>query len=300
MLALSTSCFGARVSGFPEIAQTVREAGLERIEIGLLESPPSWNSLEDALRDFGVKAPAVRAGCRETPRGDYRACDFLASIDEKARQAALQSILLDVEIAKRAHASMLTLRGGFVAVPGILDRIKTMLAHIRMGRERETLELREEIRLAVAPHRLKHLDRLCRSLHAIARAQPGLKLAIETPPDPHFLPNPEEMGHVLEDLAGLPIFYMHDTGNAALLERIENIPHGRWLEALVPRLAGARLHDILGLDRHLPPGLGEIDWKLIGDYAPRAALGILDLAPEHGIDGIRGATQFVAKFGWSA
>lgn len=300
MLAVSTSCFGTRVSDLRETAQAVRTLGLERIEVGLCEAPRSWSGLDGALREFGVKAPLVRAGCREAPRGDYRACDHLASTDEPARQNALRSIAQDVEIAKLAAAGMLALRGGFISVPGIGERIKTLVSHIRQGKEKEILELKEEIHLAVAPHRLKHLDRLCRSLHAIARSAPGLKLAVETPPDPHFLPDPQEMEQVIEDLPGLPILYLHDTGNAAFLEKIDGIPHGRWLETLVPRLAGARLHDLLGMDRHLPPGLGEIDWKLVGDYAPRAALGILDLAPQHGAEGIRGAMRFVEKYGWDA
>lgn len=298
MLALSTSCFGTRLTDFHKIAESTRTLGFERIEIGLTEAPPSWNGLESALQDFGVRAPVLRAGCRETPRGDYRPADHLSSTDEPARQAALRSIAQDIEIAKRSSSGILSLRGGFIAVPGIGDRIKTLVSHMRQGREKETLELREEIHLAVAPHRLKALDRLCRSLHAISRSTPGLRIAVETPPDPHFLPNPQEMEHVIEDLSGAPIFYMHDTGNAAFLEKLDGIPHGSWLETLVPHLLGARLHDMLGLDRHLPPGLGEIDWKLVADYAPRTALGILDLAPQHGADGIRGAARFVEKFGW--
>lgn len=296
MIGLSTSCFGTRFETVREQVEAARGLGFDRIEIGISDAPPRWTGLGTALAEFGVKAPVVRAGCREMPRGPSRPVEEIASLDEGKRQDAIRSILEDVRIAKEGACGTLALSGGFVDAAGIPERIRTLCAHLRQGQDKGVQELKEEIRLATEPSRLRHLDRLCRSLFEIARRAPGLQLAIETPRDPHFLPSPAEMVQILEDLPSLKLAYYHDVGAAAFLEILQGIPHGRWLESFAPRIGGMRLHDLVGLDRRSPPGIGQVDWKLVAGYLPRSAPRFLDIDSQHGKDGILGALRFLEKF----
>lgn len=295
-IALSTSCFGSRFKTVHEQIETARSLGFERIEIGLNDLPPDWKGISASLEEFGMKAPSLCIGSRETASGNRRQGEGIASGTEEIRTQAIQSALGDIELAKRTQSSLLSIGGGYVELPGLSDRVRSIFALWRQGNANEANKITQEIQNAMKEKRAFHLDRLCRSLFELARREPNAVFAIETPLDPQHLPTPEELEKVFEDLPNLRLAYYHDAGRAALLEKILGIPHGLWLEKFVSRMAAVRLHDLSQVELLQAPGLGEVDWKLVSNYLPKTALRVLTIHPQQGLEAIPGAMRFLEKF----
>jgi len=129
-------------------------------------------------------------------------------------------------------------------------------------------------RLVIELPRLFGLERACRELHALGRAQPGLAWAVATP-DAGPLAEPDQLALLLEDLAGQHATYWHRPSRAKLLG------HGdvAWLESCGRYVAGASLDDVVDGKPGAPPGLGSVDFRVCAELLPSAALLALDVEP---------------------
>jgi len=131
------------------------------------------------------------------------------------------------------------------------------------------------------------LERGARELHALARGQDGLLLAVATPAGGP-LAEPAAAALLLSDLASVRVGYWHCPSRAHLLG------HGDqpWLDALSRRLVGMSLDDVADGQPGAPPGLGGLDFKVAAagaastlevalDVGPLPDVGLLRLAKEH-------------------
>jgi len=100
------------------------------------------------------------------------------------------------------------------------------------------------------------------------------------------------------DLATRSLGYWHDTGRIQLRERAGLQTQGRWLDAYAPRMVGMHLQDEAEGTAEMPPGSGEVDFKLVAGYLPRDAERVLDINPRHGRAEILAAVQFLADQGF--
>jgi sugar phosphate isomerase/epimerase len=105
------------------------------------------------------------------------------------------------------------------------------------------------------------LDRLIR----YAEKQ-GVTLGLENRYHYHELPTPPVMRTLLAEFKGGPIGYWHDTGHAHANEVLGFIEPGALHQEFGTELVGMHWHDAIGLDDHLAPGLGEIDFNTLEPY----------------------------------
>ena len=112
-----------------------------------------------------------------------------------------------------------------------------------------------------------YLDSVLRSLEDLipTAEQNDIILGLENRYHYHELPGPDEFEIIFEKFAGAPIGYWHDTGHAHAQESLGIIPADELLKRYHKNLVGMHIHDARGLDDHLPPGSGEIDFKKIGN-----------------------------------
>ena len=92
--------------------------------------------------------------------------------------------------------------------------------------------------------------------------------------------------------------YWHDTGTLHLRERAGLATQGQWLDAYAPRLVGLHLQDAAGAESQMPPGSGEVDFRLLADYLPPGAERVLELNPRHGRGEVLAAVQFLVDKGF--
>lgn len=73
--------------------------------------------------------------------------------------------------------------------------------------------------------------------------------------------------------------YWHDTGHAALKEKMGLVDHRQHLEDNADRLLGFHLHDVADTDDHQPIGYGDIDFEMISSFWRPEHLLTLELSP---------------------
>lgn len=71
--------------------------------------------------------------------------------------------------------------------------------------------------------------------------------------------------------------YWHDTGHAHAHAVLGLNPPGELLQRYGQNLIGIHIHDAVGLNDHLAPGLGEIDFNAIKVYLKQDTLKVLEL-----------------------
>jgi sugar phosphate isomerase/epimerase len=96
----------------------------------------------------------------------------------------------------------------------------------------------------------------------------GVRLGLENREKFEELPSDSAFGDFLAELGtGAPVGYWHDTGHAALKERMGLVQHRLHLETLARVTLGFHLHDVSadGHD-HQPIGSGQVDFDMVSRF----------------------------------
>jgi sugar phosphate isomerase/epimerase len=295
---LSTACFGTRLRTIEDQAFAAVAMGFRKIELGQCDAPPTLNGFADSQRETGIRVTSVVSGCLK-PATEKPACQMLASSNAEEREQALGSVRRHIQLAQKMLAPVVVLRGTSVADAKLRHEAEEL--HAAQVRDGMSDELAEKIRDFV--HRVqkkgqRQIEHLCRSLHQLLGEFPQTKLAIE--PGLHIddLLSFEAMGWVLDDLGAKGLCYWHDVGRVHMRQKAGLPGQGRWLESYANRMVGIHLQDAAEDEYQMPPGTGEVDFKLVSEYTPKSALKVLEIAQKHGRTEILGAVQFLAGKGF--
>jgi sugar phosphate isomerase/epimerase len=296
--SLSTACYGTRLRTIEDQAFAAVAMGFRRIEFGLSEEPVPLNGFEETRRETGIEVGSLVCGCLN-PHGARSSGLRLGSLDEDQRERALISVRRHIQVAKRYSCPVVIVRGCEIENPALRAEAEGLRAReLREGNGEElSLEAIEfEQRVQKKAHR--QVEHLCRCLHTLLQENPGVQIALE--PGLHFneVLGFEAMGWALEDLARHGLRYWHDTGAIELRGRVGLQGQGAWLDAYADRMAGAHLQDAAGEELGMPPGTGEVDFRLVAGYMPSDAERVLELDPRHGRAEILGAVQFLSDRGF--
>ena len=93
------------------------------------------------------------------------------------------------------------------------------------------------------------------------------------------MPGFDDFKVLFTEFEGGPLGYWHDTGHAHANEILNIIPPEALLKTYSDRLIGVHLHDAIGLDDHLAPGTGIVDFKSIKYYFKKNTLLVIELKP---------------------
>ncbi len=271
MMLLATCCFG----GSPATLAERLEKAVDASFAGLALLP-------------GDRAPAAgdwRRACRRTGTG-LRAAAWDALLPEDAegadpaeRPEALPTVLGRL---RELDARLLILPAGRIRDREVRARGERLLGRLRSGDAVDAAdEALQELLISTAHGRERQLEDLARLLYALRGAAPGLPVALWPSPSPAGLLHPASLKLLRSELSLPTLGLWHDPGVCALRATLGLDEPGAWLEVGGAQLMGVTLHDCVGgLDR-LPPGSGQVDFRLIADYLPASALRVLALAPAY-------------------
>jgi hypothetical protein len=62
-------------------------------------------------------------------------------------------------------------------------------------------------------------------------------------------------------------------------------------------MIGIHLQDAAEAEIEMPPGQGEVDFKLVAEYTPKTAARVLDIDQRHGRTEILASVQFLNQLG---
>jgi sugar phosphate isomerase/epimerase len=296
--SLSTSCYGARLQTIEDQAFASVAMGFRRIELGILDAPVKLNGFEDSRRETGITVTSVIAGCLD-PRSETMSGSKLSSLNENSRECALNSLRRHLKLAQRYGCQVVVVRGCELEDKALREEAEKLRA--RLLKEPANEELRASAREFVhRVHKKSHrqLEHLCRSLFGLLTEFPGMRIAIEGGSSLVDLFNFESVGLVLSDLAKHGLGYWHDTGHIHLRERLGLEAQGRWLDSYANRMLGVHLQDAAEGNPEMPPGAGEVDFKLVKDFLPANAERVLEINSRHGRAEILAAVQFLTDKGF--
>jgi sugar phosphate isomerase/epimerase len=295
--SLSTTCYGARLKTIEDQAFATVAMGFRRLEIGIADVPITLNGFEQSRRETGIEVRSLVAGCLD-PRSEHPSGSKLGSLDEDIRERALNCVRRHIRLAHRYECPVVVVRGCEVEDRALHDEADRLLARTtREGMTDETRLAAVDLVTRVRKKGQRQIEHFCRSLHALLTEFPETKIAVETGPNLLDLLGFDSVGWVLEDLANRGICYWHDTGRSQLREEMGLTTHGQWLDAYANRMVGVHLQDAADGQAEMPPGTGEVDFKLVAGYLPRGAERVLEVNPRHGRAEILAAVQFLVDLG---
>lgn len=292
---LSTSCFGNRLQRIEDQIFAAVAMGFRRIELGLCDSPPEMDGLEDSRRETGISIDSLVAGCRDPVNGDM-AASRLGSLISEERERAMNSVRRHVRLAKVWGCSTVLVSGGRLEDEALRHECAEVEARAsRDGLTEELVAEYQEVAKRVKKAAQPQIEHLCRSLHTLMGEAPEMVFALRPGMHLDHLLGFESTGWVLEDLPGLR--YWHDVGRAHVHEKHGLGDHGQWLENYGNNMAGVHLQDAAS-EPELPIGLGEVDFQLVSSYLPKDAERVLELNPRHGRAEILSSVQFLVDNGF--
>ncbi len=295
--ALSTTCFGTRLGSIQDQIFAAVGMGFRRLELGLAETPPSMEGLEDSRRETGVQIPSLIAGCRDPLNGNL-AAERLGSLKPEESERALNSVRRHVRLARSWGCRMVVVRGSKIENPKVRAEAQTFES--RILREGLGPEMREEVASFVERaqrHSQAQVEQFCRSLFTLQQEAPDILFAIESGRAIEDLLGFTAIGWILDDLDD-GVGYWHDVGRVHLRERLGLPPQGEWLEAYSARMFGIHLQDAAEEEAEMPIGCGEVDFRLLAEYVPSSAERVLEIGPRHGRAEILASVQYLADHGF--
>jgi sugar phosphate isomerase/epimerase len=262
------------IKTFPSLSdffEFARRTGFARIELNHKVTSAMLDGIDFSCYQFSsVHEPCpVDISTDELKRRDW----LISSTNEENRRQGVKAIQRSIELASQLNASTVVIHAGH-ASPDTLQE-KKLRALIASG-ERESDEYQESHRKMVQT-RAESAEAYFKSVKKsitellIYSEKMGVQLGIEN--RYHYLeyPSPDEL-EILLGLAGPDrIGFIYDVGHAQTLDRLGFYPHEEWLKRFAHRIIGTHLHDVVGTTDHFAPGLGDVDFAMVGAYLPERA-----------------------------
>ncbi len=223
---------------------------------------------------------------------------LLSSLEKEERDLAIRMTIHAMECAGDLGAEALVLHLGKVNMEpenehlyGLFNRQRLDTPEGRLFLERKLKE-RREMRSPYLKSVLFSLDRLSREAE-----RRGIILGVENRYHYHEIPDFEEIDLILKRFSGSSIRYWHDIGHAHALERLGILEPGSLLASYTPFSAGIHIHDAIGTDDHLAPGVGEIDFLGLADWLRSPTIKILEVHKKSNRSEVTNGMEMLKRIG---
>lgn len=221
---------------------------------------------------------------------------LLSSIDKDERNRAIQYTIKTFEYACDLEVVPVIVHLGRVDMPNPVTRFKYFYSNQSIDQQ-EGMDFLKKQRIERGNQVQRHLDAVLFSLDQLnlEAEKKGIMLCVENRYHFHEIPNLQEVRIILNEFRGGHIRYWHDMGHAAAQERIGICRQKEWLESYSDALMGVHVHDIKGLEDHLPPGKGDLAYEELMGFIQVDTLKILEIESMIPQDELKDGIQFVKQ-----
>ena len=274
MTIISTSFFPLVEPGDVDaLMASLQALGVEGVELDYRIPAALLSPVKTALKRAGLTVSSLHNFC-PIPRqfaGSGGGGDLLslAATNRDERNTAVNLTLATIEQANDLETRAVVLHGGRVDFDAETDLLYAFFQHERMATEEArgfvARKLAERDRWKPA-----HLDALCFSLEKLlpVAERHHVRLGLENRYHYHELPGIDDFGLFFREFDGAPLGYWHDSGHAHAGEVLALFSAKDLLQRYGSHLVGCHLHDARGLEDHLPPGAGQIDFTALHKMLP--------------------------------
>jgi sugar phosphate isomerase/epimerase len=278
VLGISTCWWHQKEGSGDEIIRDILALGLQGIELEYRISQALYQQMKPHLnREVKVLSmhnffpkPEDREG-----GGDLF---LLSATEEEERKRAVRYTIRTMDHAEELGAGVVILHLGRVEMPESCPSVQDSnngdhinISHLRTihGEQRRARERAHK----------KHLDAVLLSLEKLNREaeKRGLFLGIENRYYFHEIPDLRETGIILRSFQGGQVRYWHDIGHAHVQEKMGLAAQKEFLQAYGDMLIGVHIHDAKGLDDHLAPGQGEVNYEELWPLLKSSPIRVLEV-----------------------
>ena len=224
---------------------------------------------------------------------------MVSSQDDECRRQGVRATQRSIDLAYELGAPVVVVHAGNVHNDLTLEKKLRALFEAGKNQAGEYQTLKEEMikdRANLAGERLDAVKKSLAELLGYA-ARFGIRLGLENRYHYPDIPTPDEMG-VLLDLAGPEqLGFIYDVGHAQAMDRLGFYPHEEWLKRYSSRIIGVHLHDVIGVNDHYAPGLGEVDFNWVAAYLPKDAFRTCELQPTNTTEQVKNGLKFLLEHG---
>jgi sugar phosphate isomerase/epimerase len=281
-----------------EFVRQARYLGFAQLELHTTLSPDRLNQL---LQVEDVLISSVHSPCPdEIAYQNLRSAKLpLSSLDEDIRRRAVEFSISSVELASRVGARVVVVHLGEVEVASSRRHRLRQLYEMGLQESQEYHQTKGQLVEERATNAEAYLEAARESLGEILQSarEKGILVGLENRVHYHEIPSPKEMEGLLGEFDEESVGYWHDVGHAEVQERLGFTPHRDWLSRLGARIVGVHLHDVRGIQDHLAPGVGDLDWEIMVDSIPDDAIKVFELGAWNSLEDVQGAVNFIKRKG---
>ena len=250
-----------------------RQLGFGAIEVNHSMTHAQIKELiaNNSLPITGVHGPAPLKN--HQGRGENRGLN-LAAIDEQERLIAVKDHLESIKLASEVGAQHVVVHLGHVGTGLLPSERELRLAYKKNNSSIpsdavERIRMVKDERASQAGEYLKNAQRSLATL-ALEADRSGITLGIETRLHYHEIPLPDEYEILLSIYPKNVVGYLHDVGHAEVQHRLGLVDREAWWSVekeFSPgkSLVGLHIHDVDGLQDHVAPGAGSVNFDWLRD-----------------------------------
>jgi sugar phosphate isomerase/epimerase len=283
-LALSTSFISNRLHTGKTALDLLENFNVSDLELDYRIDEALYKQIREALKQSRLRVVSVHnffpIPAVKSDSGGGGDLFLLSHPDQEKRKQAIEWTSRSMEHAHNLGARAVVLHCGYVNMSPELDR----LYHYHTTDQINSPEAQAFIHKKLAEReqlKPKHIESLLYSLDCLGRVadKKGILLGLENRYHYHELPGIKELEVLLKTFKGAPIGYWYDTGHAHANEILTVLPPHALLDKFSHRLIGIHLHDAIGLEDHLAPGKGEIEFNRLKPYIKSDTVLVMELKP---------------------
>lgn len=285
MIAISTSWQSDESTTPEKMLAALIDLDISAIELSYRISEDYFNKMKRPLEHSGLNIASIHnyfpiPSTRSDSKGSG---DFflLSSPDDEERRNAIRFTIRSIEHAAEVGAKAVVLHCGRVDMNHEIQVLYQYVNSHQLDSEEAQTFIHHKLdeRDSRKP---QHMDSLLCSLDRLVSVadKQGVLLGLENRYHYHELPGLDDFKVIFNQFKGAPIGYWHDTGHAHANETLGVIPKGSLLQAYGNALVGIHLHDAVGLNDHIPPGSGEIDFKALVPFVKSDTILVIELKPD--------------------
>jgi len=229
-----------------------------------------------------------------------KAQDWLISAtDEDNRRQGVTVVKRSIDLAKALNASVVVVHSGLIYEDQSIEVDLRRLFRAGQTASQAYLDIKNHLIDLRAELAGPHLEAVKKSLAELIEyaGLSGIRLGLENRYHYFDIPTLDEM-EILLSLAGADqLGFIYDVGHAQALDRLGFYPHEAWWQQYATRIIGVHLHDVVGVDDHYAPGLGEVDFEQVATYLPDRAFRTCELRPASTPKEIEAGLKYLVKKG---
>jgi sugar phosphate isomerase/epimerase len=153
-----------------------------------------------------------------------------------------------------------------------------------------------EKRLSLIGPRMEAVEKSLKELLEYA-GRLGVCLGLENRYHYFDIPTQDEMPALLALAEPDRIGFIYDVGHATVMNRLGFFPDEMWLKTFGGRIVGTHLHDVIGVTDHHAPGLGDVDFRMVGRYLPKEAFRTVEVMNFNSFEQIKAGLKILVDTG---